>query len=219
LSLYGKTTAGQPALRLRWLSEEFPPHSAGRVVASRNDLLNGFLPGFDLLGLPDPLEKLPERLNETITGTRSIIHGDLNLENVLVGPGGMVWLIDFANTREGHPLVDFAHLETEIIAHVIAPQVPDGDTFLRMIKAQSALDKLQIDQAETESRQSVMQRLPSLLSTIHEIASKCLANPSQPREYWLALYVSCLGALKYRNLDEHQKYLLYLTAAYLAQDL
>jgi rhamnogalacturonyl hydrolase YesR len=51
---------------------------------------------------------------------------------------------------------------------------------------------------------------------VHEIAFKCLANPSQPREYWLALYMSCLGALKYRNLNEHQKYFLYLTAGFIA---
>jgi hypothetical protein len=60
--------------------------------------------------------------------------------------------------------------------------------------------------------------LHGLLATVHEIAFKCLANPSHSREYWLALYMSCLGALKYRNLDAHQKYLLYLTAAYLTRE-
>ena len=58
----------------------------------------------------DPSTSVP------VMSPRSIIHGDLNLENVLIGPGGMVWLIDFATTREGHPLMDFAHLEAEIIA-------------------------------------------------------------------------------------------------------
>ena len=165
------------------------------------DLLRSYVGGYDLLGLPDPLAKLPELLDETVQGTRSIIHGDLNLENILIGPGGMVWLIDFATTREGHPLMDFAHLEAEVIAHVIAPQVRDAKKFARILAEQST----------AEHR--------ALLSSLHEIAFKCLANPSQPREYWLALYMSCLGALKYRNLDEKQKYYLYLTAAFLAQDL
>ena len=107
LTLSSQPTPGQPNLRLRWLREDFPRGAVGRVKASRLDILRAYTGGFDLLGLPDPLEKLPVLLDETLHGTRSIIHGDLNLENVLIGPGGMVWMIDFATTREGHPLDGF----------------------------------------------------------------------------------------------------------------
>ena len=72
----------------------------------------------------------PPRWEKTITGTRSVIHGDLNLENVLVGPGSLVWLIDFAQTREGHPLFDFAHLESELIAHVLAVRAGSPRAYL-----------------------------------------------------------------------------------------
>jgi len=212
ITLRGQAIAGQAALRLRWLAGEFPRHAVGRVTASRMDLLRSFVVGFDARDLPDPLEKLPAVLNETVTGTRATIHGDLNLENVLVGPGGMVWLIDFATTREGHPLMDFAHLEAEIIAQVIAPQVAEADAFLGILEATAN------HQPPTLSHRPSAETLSALLSTLHEIAFKCLANPSQPREYWLALYMSCLGALKYRNLDERQKYYLYLAAAHLSRD-
>lgn len=205
LTLTGEPATGQPALRLRWLAETFPRSTTGRVTATRMDLLRAYVVDFDLIGLPDPLDKLPAMLNETVRGTRSIIHGDLNPENVLIGPGGTVWLIDFATTREGHPLMDFAHLEAEIIAHVIAPQIEDADEFVKILRT-------------TGSDQSTAEAFPKLLTTLHEMAFKCLANPSQPREYWLALYMSCLGALKYRNLNAHQKYFLYLTAAYIVQD-
>ena len=104
--------------------------------------------------------------------------------------------------------MDFAHLEAEIIAHVIAPQVGEAPDFVRILEKQSAIGS-----------QPFAEKHQALLSSLHEMAFKCLANPSQPREYWLALYLSCLGALKYRNLDEGQKYYLYLTAAFLAQDL
>ena len=182
------------------------------MIATRMDLLQSTTTGFDLMGLPDPLEKLPLLLQEPIRGTRSIIHGDLNLENILIGPGGMVWLIDFATTREGHPLTDFAHLEAEIIAHVIAPQIKDAAAFEWILES---LFGNEIQQ----NQQPPLSNLKSLVTSLHEIAFNCLANPSQPREYWLALYVSCLGALKYRNLDEYQKYLLYLTAAFLGKML
>jgi hypothetical protein len=226
LTLRGKPSSGQPGLRLRWLANHFPRNAVGRVAASRMDLLRSYVVDFDLLGLPDPLEKLSTVLEETIQGTRTIIHGDLNPENVLIGPGGMVWLIDFASTREGHPLMDFAHLEAEVIAHVIAPQVSEGETFLRLLEAQGTGHKTQgtsrksqNDTQPTIGDQPFEESFQALLATVHEIAFKCLANPSQAREYWLALYMSCLGALKFRNLNAHQKYFLYLTAAYLGSSL
>ena len=46
-------------------------------------LLRGWTENFDRFGLPDPLENLAAVLDETLAGTRSVIHGDLNLENVL----------------------------------------------------------------------------------------------------------------------------------------
>ena len=209
LSLTGIAAPGQPPLRLRWMSLAAPDHSAslrtggatGRVVATRSTLLR------DVVGQLRPAwparspHRLPALLDETVIGTQSTIHGDLNLENILVGPGGFVWLIDFAQTRDGHPLYDFAHLEAEIIAHVIAPQVSSSSADYRSCHVSSVTTST------------------PLLSTLHAIASRCLFNPSQPREYHLALYVACLGALKFPNLEPPQKRLLYLTAAYLSQSL
>lgn len=84
-------------------------------------LLSRLVSGFDLFGLPDPLERLPELLGQTVMGTRSIIHGDLNLENVLVGPGNFIWLIDFAR------------IKAELIAQVLAPRVDSPAQFLELL--------------------------------------------------------------------------------------
>jgi hypothetical protein len=197
LSLAGDATPGQPPLRARWLSLKSPGESTARVVATRETLLRGLVSGFELFGLPDPLAKLPALLDERLIATQSTIHGDLNLENILVGPGGFVWLIDFAQTRDGHPLYDFAHLEAEIIAHVLAPELASPAGILPILNSNSN----------------------SLLTTLHAIASRCLFNPSQPREYQLVLYMACLGALKFVNLNPHQKHVLYLAAAHLSQSL
>ena len=153
---------------------------------------------FDLCDLPDPLERLPEILNENIAGTQSTIHGDLNLENVLVGPGEFVWLIDFAQTRDGHTLFDFAHLGAEIIGHVLSPQLSPAE-YLQLLKG---------------SPITTHAALHSLLATLETIALRCLFNPAQPREWRLAFALSCLGALKFTNLTDRGKNLLYLTAAY-----
>lgn len=203
LSLRGEATPGQPPIRVRWLGLSDPNGAAGRVVATRQTLLEEFTAGFDLLGMPDPLQKLPSLLDERLSGTQSTIHGDLNLENILVGPGGFgpqgfVWLIDFAQTRDGHPLYDFAHLEAEIIAHIIAPQMSTPGEYLNLL------------QNPADARQNPYY---ALRFTLQAIAARCLFNPAQPREYELALYMACLGALKFNNLNAHVKHMLYLTAA------
>jgi hypothetical protein len=200
LSLLGEPPAGQPPLRVRWLGLAEPNGAVGRVVATRRALLDGFVAGMERHGLPDPLERIASLLDTSIAGTRSTIHGDLNLENVLVGPGDFVWLIDFALTRDGHPLFDFAHLEAELIAQVIAPRIPDPQAYLALLQGHPEPDYA---------------RLAALRSAIQEIAGRCLFNPSQPSEYTHALSLTCLGALKFTNLNAHQKHLLYLTAAWL----
>ncbi|MEW5868366.1 MAG: phosphotransferase [Chloroflexota bacterium] len=204
LSLQGSPAPGQPALRVRWLSLENPEGASGRVVATRHSLLRQFCAQCDLLGLPDPLLRLPDLLGETIPGSQSTIHGDLNLENILVGPGDLLWLIDFAQTRDGHTLYDFAHLEAELIAHILAPRLASAQEYLTLLENPAA---------------SPHAGLHALRQALHEIAARCLFNPSQRREYHLALALSCLGALKFTNLEQHAKHLLYLTAAHILRDL
>lgn len=200
LSLLGEPPPGQPPLRVRWLGLTEPNGAVGQVVATRRTLLDGFTTGMELFGLRDPLEGLSTLLDKSLAGTHSTIHGDLNLENVLVGPGDFVWLIDFAQTRDGHPLYDFAHLEAELIAQVIAPQISEPGAYLALLQGHPAEEHAP---------------LAVLRSAIQEIAGRCLFNPSQPAEYTLALKLACLGALKFANLDAHQKHLLFITAAWL----
>lgn len=190
LSLGGAPSPGQPPVRVRWMDTAFRDGALGRVIATRETLLRDAVSGVDLGGLPDPLDALTALLNESVNGTESIIHGDLNLENALVA-GGLVWLIDFAGARLGHPLFDFAHLHADVIAHVVAR----GG-----LSALAPADE-------------------PLLRAMHDIAARCLYDPARPREYHLALAVACMGALKYENLDASQKRALYLAAARTVRDL
>lgn len=202
LSLAG---AASPPLRLRWLSLQHPEGATGRVVDTRFSLLNGFVQDYTLpTGLPDPFTRLPAFLAETINGSQSTIHGDLNLENILVGPGNLLWLIDFAQTRDGHTLLDFAHLYAELVAHILAPQIADPAAYLALLR---------------HPDDSPYQPFYTLLSTVDDIAGRCLFHPSQPREWQIARALACLGALKYANLNAHIRRLLYLTGAYLLEQL
>lgn len=223
LSIKGDTAPGQLPVRIHWKGTRYANRACGTIVATREDILNSSTTGFERYGWPDPLKAYTQVLEETVIGTRSIIHGDLNLENVLVGPGDFVWLIDFATTREGHPLADFAHLETEIIAHVIAARMPAEVYQATLIGEGIARQPGGKGERNTGNKpvglSEELQAAVDLRGTVFEIAAKCLSNPSHWREYHLALYLSCLGALKYRNLEHNQKHLLYLTAASLVPSL
>ncbi|MCD4687517.1 MAG: phosphotransferase, partial [Anaerolineae bacterium] len=114
----------------------------GRVVSTRDDLLLLYLqalePDFDLRldhippghdgvpDLPNPLREVNQLLERQVAGYLSTIHGDMHLANVLVGPQGNPWLIDFAQAREGHTLFDWALLEVSVLVHIVAGLMPDG---------------------------------------------------------------------------------------------
>lgn len=207
LSLIGEPPAGHPPLRVRWLSTAYADGTIARVVDTRWTLLKSYAGDAPQLarklGLPDPFPRLPALLAETVPGSQSTIHGDMNLENVLLGPGGLVWLIDFAQTRDGHTLIDFAHLYAEIIAHILAPQIALPEAFASGL------------QESSHSLQGIPDgRLFDLLQTVETMAQRCLFNPSRLREFDLAVTLAILGALKYANLDAHARTLLYLAGAY-----
>ena len=167
------------------------------MVETQSSLFAGYVAGFERFGLPDPLVCLADVLAKPIQGTRSVIHGDLNLENILVGPGGLVWLIDFAETRNGHPLFDFARLGAEVIAHILAMREASPAAYLQML--QSGGDPL--------------------WQAVQAVGRSCIFNPSSPREMDLAQYLACLGALKFSNLSDHARHCLYLTAGEISKRL
>ncbi len=70
--------------------------------------------------LPNPLAALPDLLARPIPHRIATIHGDLNLENVLVDPDARtVRLIDFSHSREDHVLHDLLRLETGLVTRVL----------------------------------------------------------------------------------------------------
>ena len=199
LTLSSPAVPGRTATRLAWLSQQAPNGSpvAAEVVATRLDYLHERVRGVELCGLPDPIERLPELLEATVVGGSSIIHGDLNLENALVGPAGLVWLIDFSETREGHVLYDFARLGAELIGHVLAPRAGDPALFL-------------------EAWRRDQQDPATLAGTVFALPRRLRADAQSAAEFELCLTVACLGALKHDNLDSLARACLYLAAADLA---
>lgn len=197
-TLYTRPAPGQPALRLRWNHPGLPARTHARISATRASLWQQWTGGLDRGGGIDPLPVLERILNETIEGTQSVIHGDLNLENVLIGPGGLPWLIDFSETRPGHPLFDFAHLAAQMVVHIDTVHWADNPAgYIRAWEAREL----------------------ALHNAVEDIASRCLFNPARRREWDAACLAVSLGALKYPNLSTPARQLLYLRAAKIAERL
>lgn len=196
LTLFCTPQPGQPALRMRWPVRKIPVKQYARIVKTRGTLLGEWTNGMNRYGLNDPLLFLDGILSRLVHGTRSIIHGDLNVENILVGPGGFVWLIDFAHTREGHTLFDFAHLEMELITQVIA-QVVKPDEFVDRLSSGTF----------------------PILAVMDHLSRQCYFNPEWSEEMLLARVMTCLGGLKYANLSGHARHLLYLAASWWGKKL
>ena len=190
-TLTGKTFSDSPPIRLRWSSPDLPKPCAVEVIATRSSLYRDWIKKIDIYDYPDPYDFLQTIIYETIEGSQSIIHGDLNLENVLIGPGGFVWLIDFAETRLGPPVQDIAHLYVEIISHIILDKEISRKVFIELVQNDDH----------------------PLLKLMLQIANQCVKTGTNLREYRISLLVALLGALKYENLSTQKRQNLYLAAA------
>jgi hypothetical protein len=202
----------------------------GLVAASRPDLLQEEVrkafPSADLNSnwltiagrkLVNPLNHFEDLLHYQLQGTRSVIHGDLNLENILVGPGDLVWLIDFASTREGHTLFDFARLEVELTTQVVAEILSRRESWMGDFLI--VLDELH---GNVDSLDGPLGEIYLLLNAVRSIARRCFYDPADSSEFYKALLLAYLGCLKFTNLDQlswapMSKALAFLAAAYLME--
>jgi aminoglycoside phosphotransferase (APT) family kinase protein len=169
----------------------------------------------------NPLRAYATLLDERIFGTLSTIHGDLNLENILIDPGGYTWLIDFALTRDGHTLYDFARLETELVTRHVAPLwARAGIAAPELARVLAWLDRGDLS-TQPALGHTALDNAACVLASVRRVVNNCLFDPVHPEEYRRALLIAQLGALKFANLDgvpesPLPKQLAFMAAAYLA---
>ncbi|MBN1993264.1 MAG: AAA-like domain-containing protein [Anaerolineae bacterium] len=159
------------------------------------------------VSLPNPLLAYPKILNTFLTVHTSTIHGDLNLENVLVDPDTrQPSLIDFATVCQGHVLHDLLHLETAIVTKLIPPTL--AETGLEPETIYVLYQQLHNATFHPDRFASLKPLHPSLekplamLGAIREMACECLFSTADWTEYYFGLSLYLLGALKFEDLDE-----------------
>ena len=198
-------------------------HILGGVYKTRHEALRSAAsatqPNFDLRAetlagiayadkLPNPLHAYDALLDVYINGSVSKIHGDLHLGNILVGPGDTPFLIDFAYTRDGHTLADWAALEVSLWADVVMPLAgSEWRDAYRALNAAAALN------SGAPLDDDVLNNALIPLRALREIVAGCLQVSGVWFEYYVALAFSALRALTWESRPLGSRRLMFLLAA------
>lgn len=198
----------------------------GRVWKTRNELLvhaaRALEPDFDLdmdkiiIGepnidkLPNPLRAYDELLDSYLNGLLSKIHGDLHLGNIIVGPNGSASLIDFAHTRDGHTIFDWATMEISLLSDVVMPSAGESWDDARRVLNYITLLNGQEDVPETA--EPITNALMSIKALRH-IVSECLAIEHSWGEYMVALAICGLRAITWETMSIGSRRLMFLVSA------
>jgi class 3 adenylate cyclase len=148
----------------------------------------------------------PDILNAVRDVKVADIHGDFNLENILVDPDARdVRLIDFALARRDHVLHDLLRLETEIVTKLLPEQLSDADLSSTVVCAlYRHLHMLMAVDADATAAQALPAALAQplmLLKALRALARDYLFRRGDWSEYYQGLTLYLLGALKFKNLD------------------
>ena len=212
------------------IDELLPRPLVGRVIETRADHLQAQIkqamgatwqPGApvslaDGRTLPDPIAALPGILDMSMDAYVGRLHGDLNLENVLVElQSENAYLIDFARARQDHVLRDLLHLEMAVVTQLL-PQALMG----RQMPAETIYTLYeQLDCAVRNPGKVAppigLEKTFVVLLTIRNMAAFYLGRPGDWREYYYGLILYLIGALKYADLDRHPTAPLPKQVAYL----
>ena len=160
------------------------------------------------ISLPNPLAKLTDRLYDVVEMNMSIIHGDLNMQNILVdAPTGFAWLIDFAETRVGPTLLDLQRLEAQVYTKLMV----DQDFPLSALV--DLMTRLHADPPQSPPSDKALQEPYTLLVTLRRLVRQYLIDDLDWNEYYYGLSTVLVGALKYDELDNRTRARALIAAA------
>lgn len=155
--------------------------------------------------LPNPLWWLANDANTVMPVCRSITHGDLHADNILMNDEGDCWLIDFYRTYQSHILRDFIELETDIKFRLMEPLPPEE--FQRFEQALIHLDHPQLGVTLPPDLPAGAHKAAHVIAGLRAEAWHLLEttqrNPRvQQREYLTGLLMGTLNIVRMRHYKE-----------------
>jgi len=193
------------AVQLQMLAQT----AVGNTVDLSQEWLSLPLPG-KAVSAPNPLKAYPHILSRSLdVRIARAIHGDLNLENILVDPRtGDVNLIDFADARRDYVLHDLLRLEAGVVTRFLPlafteAKLPSAtiytvyQTLHEMIRLDKPLAAYSID--------PTLEKSFTILPAIRQAARRYLFDYDDFTEYYQGLSLYLLGTLKFDNLNQIPK--------------
>lgn len=162
------------------------------------------------LTIPNPIAYLNSILRKTVNVRFACIHGDLNLENILVeyyehpvsGFNHIAHLVDFDNSRRDHVLRDILKLETEIMTRILPDLLAEANLPLELVNVfYKELHNAVISGAHNFPYQ-FLQKPFEMIMSLRKLARYYLFNPEDWTEYYYGLVIYLIGSFKFRNLDK-----------------
>ncbi len=196
-----------------------------RTVVSKLSFTNPHRPNLSDILLEERGVKLtnPRPLSQAAfaySGPYCFTHGDLHEGNILVDSHNQTWLIDFYHTGPGHPVRDFAMLESAIKFFLQQSNCAPNmlyDWERSLIQTKSLSEKPNPDpplQLDTE-----LVKATELIRHIRLLLSQILPEMTI-RDYQISLYFHALkGMTLSSKFNEQQKLHALISAALLAETL
>ncbi len=182
-----------------------------RTFGEKLDPTLPIIPLGDQIFLPNPLEALPRLLSQQRAMNIATIHGDFNLENILIEPEtNTVSLIDFADARKDPVLHDLLRLETEMTTRLLPevlhkeqlPLLPTlAGLYWRLHGATLSGTSSQPTYQPPVMQSPALQKLWEMLYATRKAARSYCVDPNDLTEYYQGLVIYLIGALKFKNLS------------------
>ncbi len=164
----------------------------------------------DRVTVTNPLPALPNILSSPRSLRVMTIHGDFNLENIMIDwQVRDIRLIDFAEARRDHVLHDFLRLETEIITKLLPEHLSKIDATTNIAGlVYSFFHRLHYATFQFPPTKRIESPHPDLvkpftmLTCVRRTARQyALFRAEEYDEYYACLTIYLVAALKFKNLD------------------
>ncbi|HLF25665.1 MAG TPA: response regulator [Anaerolineae bacterium] len=155
--------------------------------------------------LPNPLRWLEDDEASMQPVCRSITHGDLHADNILINEANQCWLIDFYRTRESHILRDFVVLETDIKFRLAAAL--SAEEFYQLETTLVQLEQpgeLHFDSTASPEALKAATVIAGLRAEAWELFGRPTNHTARQiqREYLISLLMATLNILRLQHFKE-----------------
>jgi hypothetical protein len=162
------------------------------------------------LELPNPIEWFrdkiavnPEQDLSIVESTqKTITHGDLHGDNLLIDSHKNAWVIDFERSGEGHALQDFIELESDIINRLEAHPENTASYYQMCLVVASQTEIKPLEEREMYSQDVQVRKALETISFLRSQAQQC-TGIEDARQYLLGLLFNTIFRATINNNDKY----------------